>query len=287
LAQTRCGLVLSEEKQKKIFFKTIGREDEYLFHKERLLERDIAESILTCPANQRDISYREGYERLHKLLLSLTGEQSIYHGVNLQRALRRQSLFSRIVGKNQRVLEVGCGEGFLSIALGKRGNVVTGTDVSDICISIANRNKSRFSVENVDFLVMSASKLDFRRGTFDWVISVDLLEHLHPQDARLHVNEAARVLKLGGKYLLITPNASVGIHAGDTHIKEYNYMESVELFSHAGFSSKAPLIYYAWPFTFLVDIKIKLFFQRFLSNQNFLYTLTSLDPIILIATKRG
>jgi 2-polyprenyl-3-methyl-5-hydroxy-6-metoxy-1,4-benzoquinol methylase len=278
---------LGKEKQKKIFFKVIGRKDECLFHEERLLERDIAKSILTCPTNQRDISYREGYEKLHKFLLSVTEGQSIYRGANLQRALWKQFLFSQIVGKNQRALEVGCGEGLLSIALSKNGNIVTGTDVSDICISIANRNKSLFSAENVNFAVMSASKLDFPKNTFDWVISVDLFEHLHPQDAISHVYEAARVLKPGGKYLLVTPNASVGMHAGNIHIKEYNCKEIMELFSHAGFSSKSPLIYYAWPFSFLADIKVKLFFQRFLNNQSFLYILMCLDPIILVATRHG
>jgi len=252
-----------------------------------LLESEIAKSILTCPTSQRDSSYREGYEKLHKLLLSLTGGQSIYHGVNLQKALRKQFFLSQIVGKNQRILEVGCGEGLLSIALSKSGNIVTGTDVSDICISIANRNKSRFSAENVNFLVMNAAKLDLPKNTLDWVVSVDLLEHLHPQDARSHVREAARVLKPKGKYLLVTPNASAGTHAGDVHIKEYDYEEATELFSHAGFSSKSPLIHYAWPFTFLADVKFKLFFQRLLCHQSLLSTLMCLDPIILVAAKNG
>jgi SAM-dependent methyltransferase len=134
---------------------------------------------------------------------------------------------------------------------------------------------------------MSASRLDFPKNMFDWVVSVDLLEHLHPQDARLHIQEAARVLKPKGKYLLVTPNASVGIHAGDVHVKEYNYEELVDLFSNAGFSSRSPLVYYGWLFAFLVGVEIKLFFQRFLSNQDLLYALMSLDPIILISAKHG
>lgn len=278
---------MGEKKQKRVFFKAIGRKDEHLFNEERLLERDIAKSILTCPANQRDISYREGYEKLHRFILPLTEGKSIYHGANLQKALWKQSLFSQVVGKSQRVLEVGCGEGFLSIALSKSGNIVTGIDVSDTCILVANRNKSRFSAEMVNFSVMNATKLDFPENSFDWVISVDLLEHLHPQDSRLHVLEAARVLKSKGKYLLVTPNASAGIHAGDVHIKEYDYKELMELFSNAGFSFKSPLIYYGWQSTFLVDIKIKLLFQKFLRNQNSFYTLMSLDPIILLATRHG
>lgn len=278
---------MNRKRQKKIFFKTIGKKDEFLFDKERSLEKEIAKSILTSPINQRDHSYREGYERLHKFLLSLTKGQAIYHGLNLQKALRKQSLFSQIIGKKHRILEVGCGEGLSSIALSKNDNIVTGTDISNTCIAIANRNKAIFSAEKVNFLVMNASKLDFSKNTFDWIVSIDLLEHLHPQDAGLHFSETARVLKPKGRYLLVTPNAFAGMHAGYVHIKEYDFKELIELFSNAGFKVKFPLIYYTWPFAFLVDIKIKILLQKLLRKQVFLYTVMGLDPIILIATKNG
>jgi len=278
---------LNDKRQKKIFFEAIGREDERSFHEERLLEKDIAKLILKRPPSQRDASYQEGYERLHKFLSSLINGKGIYYGANLQKVLRRQNLLSRIVGKNQRVLEVGCGEGLLSIALSRLGNLVTSTDVSNTCISMAKRNKARFAAENVNFFVMNASKLDFPQETFDWVVSADLLEHLHPQDAQSHLREAARILKPRGKYLLVTPNASAGMHAGKVHLKEYNYEELRKLFFHAGFYVKSPMISYISPLNVLVTIEVKLLFQKLFHNKKFLNEIMCLDPIVLVAVKHG
>lgn len=168
---------MNSRKQKKDFLKNIGGNEE-TFRKERELEEAIAQSILSCPTDERESAYREGYEELHRFLLSITNGKFLYQK-SLQRAIWKQAFVSRIIGKNQKVLEVGCGEGLLSIALARSGNRVTGTDISNCCVLRSNINRMEFGAVNAVFLKMNATHLHFSAGIFDWVISKDLIEHLH------------------------------------------------------------------------------------------------------------
>jgi ubiquinone/menaquinone biosynthesis C-methylase UbiE len=274
---------LDQEEQKRIFLRDIGGNEES-FKKERELEETIAHSILTSPKDKRENAYREGYEELHKFFLSISNGEYLYHK-NLQRAIWKQTFISRIIGKKQKVLEVGCGEGLLSIALANLGNQATGTDISDCCILLSNINRMKFAASNVVFLKMGATELRFSSNMFDWVISKDLLEHLHPNDARRHLREASRVLKSKGKYLLITPNANSGIHAGSTHIKEYTFQELEALFSEAGFSVRALLLPIVLPVNALVSVKVKLLVQRLFDKLKFAYPWIGLDPMFLVTCK--
>jgi 2-polyprenyl-3-methyl-5-hydroxy-6-metoxy-1,4-benzoquinol methylase len=274
---------LDDEKQKRIFLRDIGGNEES-FKRERELEETIAQSILSSQRDKRESAYCKGYEELHKFLLSISNGKYLYQK-NLQRAIWRQSFVQRIIGENQRVLEVGCGEGILSIALAKSGNRATGTDISDCCILMSNINKVKFAVTNVIFLKMNATKLRFCSNTFDWVISKDLIEHLHPNDVKRHLREATRVLRSKGKYLLITPNARNGIHAGLTHIREYTFEDLEALFTEAGFGVRAFLLPIVLPVNALVNVKVKLLVQRLFDKLKFAYPLIGLDPIFLVTCK--
>jgi SAM-dependent methyltransferase len=77
------------------------------------------------------------------------------------------------------------------------------------------------------------------------VISIQLFEHLHPDDAGTHLREVWRVLKPGGRCLLETPNRWAG--PGDVsrffsdqpegfHLREYSIAELSRLFRSALFS---------------------------------------------------
>lgn len=141
------------------------------------------------------MAYQEGYEKLHTFFISVAREERLYKGLNLQRALLKQVLIGKIVGRNQLVLEVGCGEGLLAIALSRSKNCIKGTDVSQTCITLAKRNKERFGAVNADFQMMNSAKMTCPPNSFGWIVSVDLLEHLHPEDAKNHLIQANRILK--------------------------------------------------------------------------------------------
>ncbi len=83
----------------------------------------------------------------------------------------------------------------------------------------------------------SASSLPFRDGAFDAVIAIDVIEHL--DDVEAAALECFRVLKKGGRLLLVTPNA-LGLGAYDsfadpTHRHHLNWRRAVELLRSSGF----------------------------------------------------
>ena len=103
------------------------------------------------------------------------------------------------VCKEDSVLELGCGSGWLVSQLDAKKKV--GIDSS---LQMLKQPKRRI---NAILYLMDAEHLEFRKDTFDVAYSVNLLEHLlHPEKA---IKEAERVLKEGGKLIIITPNGDL------------------------------------------------------------------------------
>jgi ubiquinone/menaquinone biosynthesis C-methylase UbiE len=107
-----------------------------------------------------------------------------------------------------RVLEVGAGAGHLTKRLADRGVDVVGIDV----------NPQAHDVAGSDLVVeMSAEALSFPDDEFDAVVSFHAIEHIPPLDDA--AGEMARVLKPGGKALLVYPAEPVqGLFAVPTSV---------------------------------------------------------------------
>jgi 2-polyprenyl-6-hydroxyphenyl methylase/3-demethylubiquinone-9 3-methyltransferase len=102
-----------------------------------------------------------------------------------------------------RILDVGCGAGFLSNHLGSLGHDVTGLDVSDDALAVAARHDPGHTVR---YQKGDALKLAFEDASFDVVCAMDFLEHLeNPEQA---IAEAARVLRPSGLFFFHTFNRS-------------------------------------------------------------------------------
>jgi SAM-dependent methyltransferase len=153
-------------------------------------------------------------------------------------------LLDRLTRRGDRVLEIGCGAGLLSIGLAERGRVVTGGEVSDVALTPA---RERDHDQAVTWQLLDGIKLPFEDSSFDFCFSVEVFEHLHESDARDHLAEVRRVLRQGGRYWIETPSAyeSHGaaerfgvedVHPdGNVHLKEWTYREIIPALSVAGF----------------------------------------------------
>ncbi len=82
--------------------------------------------------------------------------------------------------KKKKILEIGCGTGFLSLELARNGLDVTGVDISELSIKIAEKymktNKIKKNFGKLNYLVMDATKkiLDQK---FDTIIFFRSLHH--------------------------------------------------------------------------------------------------------------
>jgi methionine biosynthesis protein MetW len=96
------------------------------------------------------------------------------------------------------VLDVGCGDGLLMSLLRDKGITATGVDISDEAVNACTKQGLRAEV------VASADRLPFPDAHFEYVVMLDILEHVY-DPVRIFA-EARRVSK---KYIIVgVPNFS-------------------------------------------------------------------------------
>jgi len=101
----------------------------------------------------------------------------------------------------RRVLDLGCGAGFLSNYLAARGHRVRGLDADAESLAVA---RAYDRTRTVEYHRGDACALPYPDASFDVVCAMDLLEHVE-DPARL-VAEASRVLAPGGVFVFHTFN---------------------------------------------------------------------------------
>jgi methionine biosynthesis protein MetW len=99
----------------------------------------------------------------------------------------------------ERVLDCGCGPGFLAALLARHGVDVVGTDVSAVGPELTRARG--IDAQQVD---LDTEPLPFPDGAFDAVVANSNLEHLF--FLRRHVRECARCIRPGGKFIWLVPN---------------------------------------------------------------------------------
>jgi ubiquinone/menaquinone biosynthesis C-methylase UbiE len=102
----------------------------------------------------------------------------------------------------KRILDAGCGNGRYSRFLLRCADtdaLLTGFDLSQQMLARARR---RLNSDRVNFVAADLTRLPYVTACFDAIVSGWVLEHL--PDPRPGLTELARVLKPGGKLLLLT-----------------------------------------------------------------------------------
>jgi 2-polyprenyl-6-hydroxyphenyl methylase/3-demethylubiquinone-9 3-methyltransferase len=112
-----------------------------------------------------------------------------------------ERLAARFPGASCRVLDIGCGAGFLCNALARAGHRPEGVDLSRGSLAVA---RGRDTTGRAAWRVADAYRLPWRDARFDAVSCLDFLEHVERPGAV--IAEAARVLKPGGLFFFHTFN---------------------------------------------------------------------------------
>ena len=102
-----------------------------------------------------------------------------------------------------RVLDIGCGGGFLAEEFAALGCQVTGVDPSAVSIGAARAHAAGRGLR-IDYLVGAGEELPVPDAAFDVACCCDVLEHV--SDVDRVIGETARVLRPGGLYLFDTVN---------------------------------------------------------------------------------
>jgi ubiquinone/menaquinone biosynthesis C-methylase UbiE len=121
---------------------------------------------------------------------------------------------SRIPGGS--VLDVGCGSGWTSLFLARSGYRVTGVDLSERMIEVA-QDKARQENLAVDFAVADMEELDLARKDFDAALYFDCLHHCPGYQQAL--NRVCDHLRPGGYILLLETTL---LHRYSPHAREFS-----------------------------------------------------------------
>ena len=140
---------------------------------------------------------------------------------------KRSRLFKKWMGKNNKVLDLGCRDGILTRHF-TEGNVVTGLDIDKQALEDCRKN---LNIETIwsDFSL----QIPLPKSSFDVVVAGEVIEHLpYPE---ITVSEISRILKPDGLFIGSVPNSyhlknrlrvlkGRLIDYDQTHLRAYNVM---------------------------------------------------------------
>jgi len=103
----------------------------------------------------------------------------------------------------KKVLDYGCGSGWLGVYLAKQGAYIEGFDISGELIEVASLRAEANGVSHVcKFKKMAAEALEYPDESFDLVVGVSILHHVELGKATYHLQ---RVMKKGALAVFIEP----------------------------------------------------------------------------------
>lgn len=254
-------------------------------HAHYKLEVRLARKLREASKEDRLRLYSEVYDQLFNSIEDHPQLTSSKTKGTLDSNLKYQlNLLKPLLAKSKRLLEIGVGDGNLLLAASRFVHESVGLDTSKVITNGLSLPKNASIVE------YDGINIPINFGSFDVVYSHQLLEHLHVDDAKAHIENVFKLLSPGGLYLCITPNRAYGPHdisrgidkvAKGFHLQEYSFYDLYRIFQEAGYSRiifvimvknlRIPVFpfffvaYDAWHLCF-PSFSIRQLFSRFLGN---------------------
>lgn len=130
-----------------------------------------------------------------------TSEFRPLHEIN---PLRLEWINSRAPLAGKTVIDIGCGGGILAESMAKKGAHVTGIDLSEKALKVADLHSLESGVQVRYELIAAEDMAEREAGRFDIVTCMEMLEHV-PDPAAI-VAACAKLVKPGGKVFFSTIN---------------------------------------------------------------------------------
>jgi len=163
--------------------------------------------MLECHESQIELG--RGKARVYVLMKILESAPSRYdRGIKLLTLGRLDALYDRAVShieEGQRVLDLGCGTGTLSLKAARRGAQVIGIDINPDMLEIARKKAEEAGLKGlIDFQEKGVGELsEFPPESFDVVISGLCFSELPPGERNYALWEIHRLLKPGGLLIIV------------------------------------------------------------------------------------
>lgn len=207
------------------------------------VERELADRLRRAPAHERLRLYSEVYDALFERVpdhpqLSKAGHKA----VRTREVARELGFLNRFLTPKTVFLELGAGDCALARKVVSLVRTTYALDVSEVITAAAREGGG------IHVVLSDGVSVDVPPGTIDVAYSNQLMEHLHPDDARMQLTNIWRSLAPGGRYVCVTPNRLSGPHdvsqyfdsvATGFHLKEYTVIELSRLMKGVGFGRVA------------------------------------------------
>ncbi|SEP21069.1 class I SAM-dependent methyltransferase [Trujillonella endophytica] len=204
-----------------------------------MVEHRLRQELLASNAAERERVTREVYNELFR--------EVPWHDANVADAGTTEAyeehwlrLYGPLTRPTDVLLDIGCGRGSLVRHFARVVAEAVGLDASDAMVAIAEQSQPG----NVRFVVGNLLNPPLPPCSVDFVVSRQLMEHLHPDDVPGHLRAVHEILRPGGRFLIETPSRITGpwdISRGFTdvasgfHLREYTNSEMGAMLRSAGF----------------------------------------------------
>jgi len=118
--------------------------------------------------------------------------------------LRLEWINQRIPLAGKNVIDVGCGGGILAESMAKKGATVTGIDLSEKALKVADLHSLESGVQVRYKMIAAEEMAEAEAGQFDVVTCMEMLEHV-PDPASI-IRACTKLVKPGGHVFFSTLN---------------------------------------------------------------------------------